>query len=752
MHRVALLVVVVAGCLQPDLVECGDLACPAGSVCVDGRCSVDRCGDGVVDAIEVCDDGNTISGDGCRQDCRSDETCGNGVLDLGESCDCGDSTDSLALGCATPNSDDVTAQCDLACSRRCGDAVVTGSEQCDGTTVPVSCAQLGYYEGAPSCTAYCALDTATCSGRCGDHIVQADHGEDCDGARPTSGSCVTYGRDYGILRCGSFCAPDIAASCSYFGWRTLFGNQIELVDLAGNRRGAIAIERGSNDILVNWDGVITRRANPGWSTVVANGPHLIGLGDGSYGWYDGAWHDATISLGSDLAAATTSTGLIYVLAPGCKVYEISEANGTKTLLPLPPASDCRTPVTVTDQLYLTSTDHGTVRWNGVAWVDVDPLPLAEIRRGAGAHLIGKDGVQFYDIDISLTPATRTVIPNLSAQVFDVAIDVDGTLVAAPDASEPVAIVDGVVGSTDSLHDNAHRVTRSEDGSVIAFGFGAYRFEPQQLRATGAFPNGFAMSELAALDGGGLAYCGSEIGWLGTPTGSGSRVSPVTNEGCLQLIGDPRQTHFVRASTRLFRWTVGTGYVEQFPAQTVSQISGDPVLPFARIGRDIYARRTGVWATVPLPADCDPYNLVGIAGAVYAFASCTSPSSAFAILRWDGAGFVKLAITTQMFYEGTVLRDGTVTIGDRLLDGTALVAMPASGAAFGASKAEYFIAPALGGSVAHVEGTVVSEITAPTTTVNTIAAASDHALFVWDPSARTILYIPRSRIRLPTSGL
>jgi len=34
-------------------------------------CTVPRCGDGIVDAGEACDDGNTASGDGCAADCKS---------------------------------------------------------------------------------------------------------------------------------------------------------------------------------------------------------------------------------------------------------------------------------------------------------------------------------------------------------------------------------------------------------------------------------------------------------------------------------------------------------------------------------------------------------------------------------------------------------------------------------------------------------------------------------------------------------
>jgi len=48
-------------------------------------------GNGILDPKEVCDDGNTVSGDGCSSDCRSNETCGNSVVDVikGEVCDDG---------------------------------------------------------------------------------------------------------------------------------------------------------------------------------------------------------------------------------------------------------------------------------------------------------------------------------------------------------------------------------------------------------------------------------------------------------------------------------------------------------------------------------------------------------------------------------------------------------------------------------------------------------------------------------------
>src|SRR4051812_20940949 len=79
-------------CALPDqLVACDGLADPAPCTvrgtpgeCHGHVCTSDGCGDSILELGEVCDDGNRVSGDGCRADCRKVETCNDGVIDQGE--------------------------------------------------------------------------------------------------------------------------------------------------------------------------------------------------------------------------------------------------------------------------------------------------------------------------------------------------------------------------------------------------------------------------------------------------------------------------------------------------------------------------------------------------------------------------------------------------------------------------------------------------------------------------------------------
>jgi cysteine-rich repeat protein len=120
------------GFVMPPGPVCGNGAVEAMEQCDDGNTAAGDgcdptcrrepyCGDGDVSGAEVCDDGNNRSNDGCRSDCLSNEECGNGIVDYvtGEVCDGG-------------------AMCTADCRTLmgCGDGTVEAPEQCDDGVMP----------------------------------------------------------------------------------------------------------------------------------------------------------------------------------------------------------------------------------------------------------------------------------------------------------------------------------------------------------------------------------------------------------------------------------------------------------------------------------------------------------------------------------------------------------------------------------------------------------------------------------------
>jgi len=150
---------------------CGNGIAEAGEQCDDGNtvsgdgcsatCTLEFCGDGTVNGSEVCDDGNNVSGDGCSSDCMSDETCGNGVIDsaIGELCDDGNNTsgDGCQANCTLPS---------------CGDGTVDTGEVCDD----------GNTTDGDGCNSRCSSDES-----CGNSVVDTEVGEQCDDGNATAG-------------------------------------------------------------------------------------------------------------------------------------------------------------------------------------------------------------------------------------------------------------------------------------------------------------------------------------------------------------------------------------------------------------------------------------------------------------------------------------------------------------------------------------------------------------------------------------
>jgi len=93
----------------------------------------------------------------------------------------------------------------------CGDGFLDPGEDCDGDELSrANCAELGYYDqdGQLGCRADCTFDTAACSGRCGDGLIQVLHGEQCEQDQFAGATCQSLRLGAGALACTEACQFD----------------------------------------------------------------------------------------------------------------------------------------------------------------------------------------------------------------------------------------------------------------------------------------------------------------------------------------------------------------------------------------------------------------------------------------------------------------------------------------------------------------------------------------------------------------
>jgi fibro-slime domain-containing protein len=175
-----------------------------GNLCDAGSNTPAVCGDGKMNrAEEKCDDGNTMSGDGCTanclqieanfvcptpgQKCVSTIVCGDGKISAGaETCD--DSNGKADDGCSPTCQQEPGWTCSVAgapCESRCGDGILVGKEECE------------FYNGAPpaggnGCAANCTIEPGwecdaaakTCGKTtCGNNVLE--RWEQCDDGNAT---------------------------------------------------------------------------------------------------------------------------------------------------------------------------------------------------------------------------------------------------------------------------------------------------------------------------------------------------------------------------------------------------------------------------------------------------------------------------------------------------------------------------------------------------------------------------------------
>jgi cysteine-rich repeat protein len=190
-----------------------------------GDVVVQLCGNGILDPGEGCDDGNTLSDDGCSphcqleggpdcpyQGCVATQICGNGILTASEICDDGNSVggDGCSADCQAVEPGFRCRVPGRRCAPICGDRMLKDGETCDdGNTLDGDgCSVYCLTEPGWDCTSgTCvpAVDGGVDSGvlgpYCGDGVISA--AEECDEG-PANGDGV-YGGCTSKCFFGPFC-------------------------------------------------------------------------------------------------------------------------------------------------------------------------------------------------------------------------------------------------------------------------------------------------------------------------------------------------------------------------------------------------------------------------------------------------------------------------------------------------------------------------------------------------------------------
>ncbi len=176
------------------------------------------CGNGVKNAdTEICDDGNTKSGDGCSSTCRVEPgwlcttpgvpcvaiKCGDKILAGTEDCDDGNTADGD--GCSATCRVEVGFKCPppgTSCSpTTCGDGKKEGVEQCDD-------GNLDPFDGCdPACHAEPQCSGGTCSAVCGDGLRFSSEACDDGNTRAGDGCSATCKTEPGYTCTDALEAP-----------------------------------------------------------------------------------------------------------------------------------------------------------------------------------------------------------------------------------------------------------------------------------------------------------------------------------------------------------------------------------------------------------------------------------------------------------------------------------------------------------------------------------------------------------------
>jgi cysteine-rich repeat protein len=195
---------------QPGTPAQDGTSCGTNMLCKNAACVAAFCGDGYVTGTEECDDGNTISGDGCENNCTfscvstdpsrnctpADPCNGQGT--------CNNTTHVCAAG--TPLGDGTSCGGNNYCKTgtctmpMCGNGIVEPGEQCDGGTGCKADCTWQCNNPATDCGTAPQCDKYQCSAQ---HQCQAVADTSQNGMTCTGGTCSNGACNAATQTCGN---------------------------------------------------------------------------------------------------------------------------------------------------------------------------------------------------------------------------------------------------------------------------------------------------------------------------------------------------------------------------------------------------------------------------------------------------------------------------------------------------------------------------------------------------------------------
>jgi alpha-tubulin suppressor-like RCC1 family protein len=194
------------------------------------------CGNNSIDGSEVCD-GTELGGENCEtiglgyiggtlgcknctfdiSQCTIGSVCGDGF------CDDGETEVSCSVDCVIPED--------------CGNGLLDNGEECDENHFGnETCSSRGFYSGGTLvCNSICQINDSGCE-QCGDGIIQAGEGEECDGFNIDNATCGISNETTGNLGtpvCDSSCQL-IFDNCKTDNWSSITAMHQYTCGIKGN--------------------------------------------------------------------------------------------------------------------------------------------------------------------------------------------------------------------------------------------------------------------------------------------------------------------------------------------------------------------------------------------------------------------------------------------------------------------------------------------------------------------------------------